>query len=382
MNDASQKSFWLFLSLYLSSSFILLITSSYWFYNAQVSMQKANDYYKLKNISDEVSSEVIMVHMMNKPLSLKKYPNTSIGLFNKKKELLYGSVIQDIDFTKDKYMIGDVFSVISHGAANHLNIAYVVVQNTESVVSLKKIREKIFFITTAIAMLIIIIAVVLGKIFLKPIKDKIQEIEDFVKDTTHELNTPITALMMSTSRLKDVKECNKKSIQNISISTKQLYDIYSSLSYINFETKEKDKLVMFDNIVKESAEYFNELIEKKNIVLTLDTKPCSITIAPTKAKMLINNLLSNSIKYSHPNSNIKIYLDETKLIVEDEGIGIEDKKLKTIFKRFTRANSYAGGFGVGMSIIESIIKEYSFKIEINSTVNVGTKITIYFTKSK
>ncbi|QFR50334.1 HAMP domain-containing histidine kinase [Sulfurimonas lithotrophica] len=382
MNDASQKSFWLFLSLYLSSSFILLITSSYWFYNAQVSMQKANDYYKLKNISDEVSSEVIMAHMMNKPLSLKKYPNTSIGLFNKKKELLYGSVIQDIDFTKDKYMIGDVFSVISHGAANHLNIAYVVVQNTESVVSLKKIREKIFFITTAIAMLIIIIAVVLGKIFLKPIKDKIQEIEDFVKDTTHELNTPITALMMSTSRLKDVKECNKKSIQNISISTKQLYDIYSSLSYINFETKEKDKLVMFDNIVKESAEYFNELIEKKNIVLTLDTKPCSITIAPTKAKMLINNLLSNSIKYSHPNSNIKIYLDETKLIVEDEGIGIEDKKLKTIFKRFTRANSYAGGFGVGMSIIESIIKEYSFKIEINSTVNVGTKITIYFTKSK
>lgn len=382
MNDASQKSFWLFLSLYLSSSFILLITSSYWFYNAQVSMQKANDYYKLKNISDEVSSEVIMAHMMNKPLSLKKYPNTFIGLFNKKKELLYGSVIQDIDFTKDKYMIGDVFSVISHGAANHLNIAYVVVQNTESVVSLKKIREKIFFITTAIAMLIIIIAVVLGKIFLKPIKDKIQEIEDFVKDTTHELNTPITALMMSTSRLKDVKECNKKSIQNISISTKQLYDIYSSLSYINFETKEKDKLVMFDNIVKESAEYFNELIEKKNIVLTLDIEPCSITIAPTKAKMLINNLLSNSIKYSHPNSNIKIYLDETKLIVEDEGIGIEDKKLKTIFKRFTRANSYAGGFGVGMSIIESIIKEYSFKIEINSTVNVGTKITIYFTKSK
>ncbi|MCW8838674.1 MAG: HAMP domain-containing histidine kinase [Thiovulaceae bacterium] len=377
MNSASQKSFWLFLSLYLSSSFVLLLTSSYWFYNAQVSMQKANDYYKLKNISDEVSAEVIMAQMMGTKLSLKKYPNTTVGLFNKNKDLKYGSVMQKVDFTKDKNMIGDVFTVISHGTANHLNISDVVVQSTECAKSIKEIQEKIFLITTIIAMFVIIIAVVLGKIFLKPIKDKIQELEDFVKDTTHELNTPITALMMSTSRLKDVKECNKKTIQNISISTKQLYDIYSSLSYINFDIKEKDEFIKFDNIIKESVEYFNELLNKKNISLTLTTKPCTITIAPTKAKMLINNLLSNSIKYSHPNSNITISLDEQKLIVEDEGIGIEKDKLKNIFKRFTRANSYAGGFGVGLSIIDTIIKEYNYKIQIDSNVNVGTKTTIY-----
>jgi two-component system OmpR family sensor kinase len=377
MNNASQKAFWLFLFLYLSSSFILIFISSYWFYNAQVSMQKANDYYKLKHISDEVSSEIIMAHMMDKELHLKEYPNTTVGLFNDDHKLLYGSFMQDVDFSKDKYMDGDVFSVISKGSAGHLDVSYVVVQSTECSTSIKEIRKKIFLITTIIAMFIIVVAVVLGKIFLKPIKYKIQELEDFVKDTTHELNTPITALMMSTSRLKDVKECNKKSIQNISISTKQLYDIYSSLSYINFDIKEKDQKILFEDVITESVEYFNELLDKKNISLDLDISKCELNIAPTKAKMLINNLLSNSIKYSHPNSNINIYLDQNKFVISDEGIGIDKDKLKNIFKRFTRANSYAGGFGVGLSIVESIIKEYNYKIEIDSEVNVGTKITIY-----
>jgi len=376
MNSASQKAFWLFLFLYLSSSFVLIFISSYWFYNAQVSMQKANDYYKLKHISDEISSEIIMAHMMDKELNLKEYPYTTVGLFSEEHELLYGSVMQEVDFSNDKYMIGDVFTVISKGSTGHLNVSHVVVQSTQSALSLKKIQEKIFLITTIIVMFIIVVAVILGKIFLKPIKYKIKELEDFVKDTTHELNTPLTALMMSTSRLKDVKECNKKSVQNISISTKQLYDIYSSLSYLSFDIKERDEELYFNEIVNESVKYFNELIEKKNISLKLDIKRCRLNIAPTKAKMLINNLLSNSIKYSHPSSNIFIYLDDKKLIVEDSGIGIHKEKLKTIFKRFTRANSYAGGFGVGLSIVDSILKEYNYTIIIDSEVNVGTKIEI------
>jgi two-component system OmpR family sensor kinase len=66
------------------------------------------------------------------------------------------------------------------------------------------------------------------------------------------------------------------------------------------------------------------------------------------------------------------------LVIEDEGIGIAKEKLNKIFKRFVRANSYAGGFGVGLNIVESIIKEYGFKIKINSQEQIGTKITIKF----
>jgi len=376
MNSAAQKSFWLFLFLYLGSSFIFLFTASYWFYNAQLSMQKANDYHKLKHISDEVSLDVIMAQMMDKDLILKSYPKTSVGLFNSNKVLVYGRVMQVVEFEKDTYMQGDVFSVISQGTANHLGVSYVVVQSTQSAQSLTKIREKIFLVATMIAMLIIIIAVVLGKIFLKPIKDKIEKVEEFVKDTTHELNTPITALMMSLSRLKDVKECNQKSIQNISISTKQLYDIYASLSYISFQTKEEDEMLRFDEVVDQSMEYFNELLNKKSLLVSLESKPCQLNIAPTKAKMLINNLLSNAIKYSHPNSKLLVEINEKYFRVCDEGIGIEKKKLENIFDRFSRGTSYAGGFGVGLSIVDGIVKEYKYTLKIESKVDQGTTITI------
>lgn len=378
MNKLTQKSFWLFLSLYLTSSFILLFTASYWFYHAQTSMQKSHDYFKLRHVSDQVSQEVIKAHMMEYPFELKKYGSTVIGLYDEKNKLIYGSSIHDVDFSKDTYMDGDIFTVISSGTAHHLGISHVVVQSKECALSLKGIKEQIFLATTLIAMFIITISVVLSRIFLRPIKNKMQEIEDFVKDTTHELNTPITALMMSTSRAKAKKTYDAKIIQNISISTKQLYDIYSSLSYISFESKEEDVKLSFDDVVAESIEYFNELLNKKNISLKYIKEKCPLSITPTKAKMLINNLLSNAIKYSHPNSNITICLDKNLFSIEDEGIGIAEEKLSSIFKRFSRANSYAGGFGVGLSIVDEISKKYNYTIEIISKEHIGTKISISF----
>ena len=112
---------------------------------------------------------------------------------------------------------------------------------------------KIAYAVIITAFLIIVIAVFLSYIFLKPLKEKMQEIEDFVKDTTHELNTPITAIMMSTSRLKAKKDYDEKTVKNISISTKQLYDIYASLSFLSFDNSSEETVTLiFDEITKEN----------------------------------------------------------------------------------------------------------------------------------
>jgi len=86
------------------------------------------------------------------------------------------------------------------------------------------------------------------------------------------LNTPITAIMMSTSRLKAKKDYDEKTVKNISISTKQLYDIYASLSFLSFDNSSEEAFaLMFDKIVKEDIAYFSELLEKKNIKLQTQT---------------------------------------------------------------------------------------------------------------
>ena len=379
MNKITKKSFYSFLTLYLVSSFIFLAMASYWFFTSQKSMEMQNNYYKMNKIADEVSAEVIDAEMYNKEFSLKMFKGYTVALFDNKKNLKYGQTIQDIDFSKMYYMDGLTFTLTSHRTAGHLGIDSVVVQSNQCTSNVMKMRNSVIITSIFVGVVIIIIAVLLSTMFLRPIKEKMQEIEGFVKDTTHELNTPITALMMSTSRAKSKQVYDDKIMKNISISTKQLYDIYSSLSFLSFDkSAEKSIDLDFVEAVEDSIKYFDELLDKKHIDLKFTSSTCKLHIAPTKAKMLINNLLSNAIKYSLPNSKISLHVDKDSFIVKDEGIGIAKDKLDTIFERFTRANSYAGGFGVGLNIVDSIIKDYKYKVNIVSKENIGTTITIKF----
>lgn len=379
MNKITKRSFFSFLSLYLLSSFIFLSLASYWFYTAQLSMQMTSNAHKMNTTSNKVIADVIYAHMMKKDLEIERFPDASIALFDADKKLRYGSLIREVDLSKSYYKEGMTFSLISETLNDYLGLKYIVIQSNKCSIDAIQLRNKVLYTALFVAILIIIIAVVLSYIFLKPIRDKMQEVENFIKDTTHELNTPISALMMSTSRVKEKKSYDEKIITNISISTKQLYEIYSSLTFLNFDnSNEKAEDLDFCETVKNSIEYFNELLKKKNITLELKENPCFIHISPTKAKMLINNLLGNAIKYSPPKKKIFIKLSEDSFSIQDQGIGIAKEKLDTIFQRFTRASSYAGGFGIGLNIVESIVKKYNYTIDIQSKEHQGTKVSINF----
>ena len=379
MNKITRKSFYSFLALYLISSFVFLALAAYWFFNSQVAMEKSSNFYKMNHIAEKVSSNVIRSHMTGEKFELKMFPKATVALLDKNRNILYGSVSQKIDYTKEFYMQDDYFTLITQRTAEHLGVSYLVVQSVECVQNIMILKNKILYTVIFTAFFIIVIAIFLSYMFLKPIKDKMLEIENFVKDTTHELNTPITALMMSTSRIKSKKNYDEKIVNNISISTKQLYEIYSSLSYLSFDhNSEEATELAFEATVEESIEYFQELLSKKNITLVKELKSSPMNIAPTKAKMLINNLLSNAIKYSKPNTTIHITTDQDGFLVQDEGIGIAKEQLKNILKRFVRANSYAGGFGVGLNIVDSIVKEQDFTLNIDSQEGVGTTVTIKY----
>lgn len=379
MNKLTKRSFYSFITLYLVSSFIFLTLASYWFFTAQVSTEMSSNYHKMNNVANKVTAAVITADMMKRDFTLEKFPTTQVALFDKDLVLRYGKTLGSVDFTQTYYKNDPTFTLISTSVSGHLNIHYIVVQSNECVTYIKALKNSVFYTALIIGLIIILIAVLLSYIFLKPIKDKMHEIEEFIKDTTHELNTPISALMMSTSRVKEKKVYDENIITNISISTKQLYEIYSSLTFLNFDTSsEKPQEIMFDEVVEDSIAYFNELIQKKNISLEVTKEECRLFITPSKAKRLINNLLSNAIKYSPPNKKITITIKQNSFIISDEGIGIAKEKLDTIFQPFKRASSYAGGFGIGLNIVDTIVKEYNYKIIIASQENEGTTVTLNF----
>ncbi len=377
MDAITRRSYIQFLLLYLISSFILLGFASYYFYSSRVSMGKQNLYYKMTHIADMQGLSIIESYMQHKPLKLQKHKGFAIALYGADKKRVAGEVLDSVDFSKDFYTHSGVTTLISTSSAMHHGIKYVVVQTRLLAQNQKKCLKEIVLWTMIIAAVIVVVAVFLSAMFLRPLKERAKEIERFVKDTTHELNTPISAMMMSLERLRSKKAYDERIVQNLQISVKNLHEIYESLAFVSFSHhKHKDEDIDFKEVVAGQIEFFDELAKKKRIQIEAELKSVKLHIAPIKAKMLVSNLLSNAIKYSHPGKIIRVALDTQKFVIKDEGIGIKEEALKDIFRRFVRANDYAGGFGIGMNIVKSIADEYGFEVDIESKEGVGTKIVI------
>lgn len=101
-----------------------------------------------------------------------------------------------------------------------------------------------------------------------------------------------------------------------------------------------------------------------------------------KMTRVIDNLISNAIKYNKRFGSITIVLRKDYFIVEDSGIGIEASKVSAMFERYTRFNSSEGGFGIGLNIVKSIIDEYNLKISVESVLGEGTTIRVDLLREK
>ena len=131
-------------------------------------------------------------------------------------------------------------------------------------------------------------------------------------------------------------------------------------------------------VLQKSISYYEPLCESKRIRITSELQTHIFTIPETQLQLLFGNLIGNAIKYSPAGSTITLQLKEGLFSIRDEGIGIEVKTQKEIFKKFKRGTEYAGGFGVGLSIVKSICDEYGIKIEVDSAPDKGTEFRLIF----
>lgn len=381
MNELEKRSFYSFLGLYLVSSFLFLMLIGYWYYAAQKNALENEMHYKLQHITDVKSGEIIMAHMQNKKLNPMTVPDDIIlALIGNDGTVVDGTLILKNIPQKPGYIHENGYEVfVSDAPREHLNIKYVVAQSNTLSHALKKLKKSVIMVMFIMAILLAIIAWLLSKLFMKPVRQKMEQIERFINDVTHELNTPITSLSMSTNQALKLGECTAKTLNNISISTKQLYDIYRSLTYLNFSNKkEVSEALVLDEILKKSIDYYRPLAEIKHIDFVLDLEATSVTIPEAQVTLLFGNLIGNAIKYSSPKSAIKVTLKDKIFSISDEGIGIEIEKQKEIFDKFKRGTTYSGGFGVGLSIVKSICDEYGITVEVDSELNMGTTFRLLF----
>ena len=381
MNNLEKRSFYSFLGLYIISSFLFLALIGYWYYTAQKNALQNEMYYKLQHITDMRAGDIIMAHMKGKALKVSSVPkDIELALIDITGKVVEGNLLVPSIPVKEGYFREDGYDIfVSDAPREHLGIKYVVAQSNALVQALQKLQTNVLAVMIIVAFLLAIIAWVLSKLFMKPVRQKVEQIERFINDVTHELNTPITALSMATTQALKQEAYTQKTLKNISISTKQLYDIYSSLTYLNFSDKsEVGEAIDISEVLKKSIVYYEPLCESKRIKVEVSLEKHIFTIPEAQLKLLFGNLIGNAIKYSPANSTLKLSIKEGTFTIQDEGIGIEEVKQKEIFKKFKRGTEYSGGFGVGLSIVKSICDEYGIVIELDSVPDEGTEFRLSF----
>ena len=379
MNDLEKRSFYSFLSLYIGSSFLFLALVGFWYYTAQKNALQSSNYYRMQHYSDRISAAVINAQMHGGGLHLPAPPpDTDFALISTQGDVVYGRLPQGITDVKSAFLELDNSSVlISDAPQEHLNVKYVIVESTTYHKELEALLAYVLLVMIAIALAIVSVAWVLSRIFMRPIHQKVRQIEQFIQDISHELNTPVTALQMSSKRALQKGVYDEKILTNIAISTKQLYSIYQSLAYLNFSTpKQESRTLNLRPVLQENIAYYGELSRAKKIAFNTDIHDAELLITGERAGLLFSNLIANAIKYSMPGTTVTIILKEHFFSIRDEGIGIEKEKIKEIFKPYERGSQIAGGFGIGLSIVKQICDEFKIDIGVESEIGKGSCFTL------
>jgi len=216
--------------------------------------------------------------------------------------------------------------------------------------------------------------------------DKLLRQQDmFVKKIMHEINTPLSIISLNCDSLE--REIGfKDEVEVIKASTKTLSSIYSDLSYIiKKETKPQSKTkINLLKFISSRVAFFDELAKVKDIFIELEsTNEYEIQFNEYELERVIDNTLSNSIKYSNKSSIITIFvgIENGKHIlqIKDEGIGID--KPEEVFLPYFQQSRANIGLGLGLSIVKDICDKYDVSIDIDSALNIGTSVTYNFSNT-
>lgn len=209
--------------------------------------------------------------------------------------------------------------------------------------------------------------------------------KDFVANVSHELRTPLTSIggFVETLKTKELDENNKKkALDIIELETEKLKNMINELLRLSkIESMKDTKIASKIDIRKEIFEILDLLepqIIKNNINISLHMAERLNFINGDKElfRLIIINLIENSIKYNKYKGTIKIeisnYKNGIQLKIKDNGIGILEEDLPWIFERFYRSKETRimnnNGTGLGLSIVKEIVSYFGGTIEVNSQV--------------
>jgi len=381
---SEQKSLYRFLSLYIAMVIVVISLLSIFYYQSKEKIMLYSQRLKLNKYSYVQSKRLKALHHQSNIKKRLKYPIDSrfySAIYDIEYTEIFSNLIEkDIRFDKEIYTNNKHIYFVKSLNDFYLGTKYLIIEVDYD----KKWRLTLIYNIVLFDMFIFIIFVIMGlylaKLFLKPMRNSLILLDRFIKDTTHELNTPLSAVLANIEMMdiESMSKSNLKKLNRINIGAKSLSILYQDLTYLTLEQERKNEDERFDikSLIIDRIDYFNILMKSKNITYNLELKSSDIYMDKRKFIRVLDNLISNAIKYNRRNGNIEIFLSPNSLIIKDYGIGIDKDKIPFMFDRYSRFNSSEGGFGVGLNIVKSILDEYNIDIKVKSKEGQWTEISL------
>ena len=209
---------------------------------------------------------------------------------------------------------------------------------------------------------------------------KMENLADYYSMWIHQIKTPIAAINF----LLDNEEIDVKAFRQELFKIERYVEMV--LTYIRLGSETSDYVITsinLDEVVRENIKKYATLFINKKIKLNYVSHETYVISDKKWLGFAFEQLLSNAIKYTKSGGEISINISESKLIIEDNGIGIYEEDLPRIFEQsFTGLNGRyeKKSSGLGLYLCKKTLDKLQHKIEITSKVNKGTKVMITFPK--
>ncbi len=218
--------------------------------------------------------------------------------------------------------------------------------------------------------------------------------DEFVSVVSHELRTPLTSIhgslgMLASGLLKPDSEQGKRMLQIAVDSTDRLVRLINDILDIerieSGRVQMEKQLCQVEDLITEAIDILQPLADQAGVMLSVTAGSFQVQADPDRIVQTLTNLLSNAIKFSSSGKTVWLtaqqQADHLLFTVKDQGCGIPEDKLDSIFERFQQVDSSNSrnheGTGLGLAICRSIVQQHDGEIWVESRLGAGS--SFYFT---
>ena len=223
-------------------------------------------------------------------------------------------------------------------------------------------------------------------VFTHRIRELVARERQFTRDASHELRTPLTVIQGSAELLARDKELSDKqqlAIQRILSTCKDMNSLVATLLLLarGEDTKQITESVIVNDVVNLLVEQIDRSHNQDHHVsLNVISNDLLSINAPTQAiGIVLGNLIRNACNYTQ-DGQVDIIINKDKVIVSDTGHGMSADEIPKLVKPFQRSDNQENntGYGLGLDIVNRLCERFGWQLNIDSSVDEGTSVTVTF----